>query len=90
MTAQLLKLEGRRPARVGMGGYIGGRSLEKITTQIFGAIPLKNQMKLNPFIVTSFCASNNNYSSTACFHLHKIIGTTLSSLETVIFSPTLD
>lgn len=30
---------------VGMGGYIGGRSLEKITTQIFGAIPPKGRMK---------------------------------------------
>ena len=30
---------------VGMGGYIGGRSLEKITNQIFGAVPPKGRSK---------------------------------------------
>jgi hypothetical protein len=30
---------------VGMGGYIGGRSLEKITDTIFGAIPSNNRTK---------------------------------------------
>lgn len=30
---------------VGMGGYIGGRSLEKITSQIFGAVPPKTRSK---------------------------------------------
>jgi phage terminase large subunit-like protein len=30
---------------VGMGGYIGGRSLEKITSQVFGAMPPKTRSK---------------------------------------------
>jgi hypothetical protein len=55
----------------------------------FRKVELTSQIKL-PFDAYSFYAPNNNNSSTACLHLHKIIGSPLPGCEAVIFAPAPD